>query len=261
MLKLQIVKKKGDSMLRTDGFLKKCLIWLSVLSVIEYALYHVEYLFSGTGAGGVLGYVRYYVTEAWEFMLPAVAAMLMLIILAYSGYKRSLIFGALITLSRIFYYLPWYYMYYIYNMGFDSLESIFFSLLTSVAFAILAYLEAVLFFGIAVGVLYLSRRGEGDALPYLRGAMPHHDALDVTRGAGMLLGVISLVAFVRRALIITVDTVTFFINHGANYRPNEVISILIDYLYALLLLIITHLVICALKKRIIKARLTDEAAA
>jgi hypothetical protein len=245
-------------MLRTDGFLKKCLIWLSLISVAEYALYHLEYIFSGTGAQTVLGGIRYYLTEGWEFILPAIMATLMLIMQAYTGLKSSLIFGALTALSRIFFYLPWYYMYYIYNVGFDSIESIFFSLLTSIAFSLVAYIEALIFFGATLGTLHLARRKYGDSLTYLKAAMEHHDAFDITRGAGMLLGVISLFAFLRRGVVITIDTVDFFIKHGSNYRSDEVISIIADYLVALLSLILTHLIISWLKKKIIEARVGEQ---
>lgn len=247
--------RKEDDMLKTDGLLKSALIWLSIFSVIEYALYHIEYIFSGNPVGDFLGLVRHYLTEGWEFMIPPIVGMLMLIILAYRSVGRAFLFGGLVSLSRMFYYLPWYYMYYIYNMGFDSLEAIFFSFLTAIGFSLLSYIEGTIFFGAAVAVLYIARRRERDALPYLKGAMPHHDTMNVTEGTGMPLGTMSLLAFVRRTVIVTVDTVKFFISHGSSYRIGEVISIVVDYLYALLLLVIVHIVISGVKKRILDARL------
>ncbi len=245
-------------MLKTDGLLKKCIIWLSILGVFEYALYHIEYIFQGNGVGDVLGVIRYYLTEGFEFMIPAIVGALMLIMLAYRGFKRAFFFGALVSLSRIFYYLPWYYMYYIYNMGFDSLESIFFSFLTSIGFSLLSYTEGVLFFGVALLVLYLSRRKAGDALDYLLEAMPRHDTMNVTEGCGMLLGSMALLAFVRRCVILTINTITFFIEHGSSYRTGELVTIFIDYLVALVYLIITYLIISAVKRRILDARLMVE---
>lgn len=247
-------------MLNKDGLVKKTVFWLAICSILEYSLYHIEHLFSGSVFGDIMYYIRHYLTEGFEFIIPALVGTLMLIILTYYGWRSALLFGALASISRLFYFLPWYYMHYIYNMGFDSLESIFFSFLTSVGFSLLSYLECALFFGVAAALLYLTRRREKDALTYLKESMPRHDTWNVTQGCEMLIGSLSLLAFLRRCIVLTADTISFFLKHGSSFRTSELLSIVIDYLLALIYLIVAHLVICRIKKRMLDARLMTEKA-
>lgn len=246
---MQFVKK---------GFLSNVFLILLCVNIAEYALFHVYYLNSFSEYAGILSIVRYYISEAWSFIMPALIALLMLISYAMTGKLSALLAGLVASLPRVGFYLFYDYLKYI-SEGFDSVESILLSLVSSIGAAAMTFVEAGAFFIIAV--LILSRFAKKHGYPtdqYLKESLPTQDLFDIGVPSTMAVASVSLSAFILRFVFVLANTVIRFIDYGLNMSSGEVITTVIDFLIPVLLLVLTHLLLSAVKKHIVKTRFYEE---
>ena len=240
------------------GFLSRFVLIFAGLSLFEYALFHVQYLLSAETVSVLISYIRYYYSLAWDFLMPAISALIMLIVYSGIGKRDAILGGAYLALTRLAFFILYYYMFYI-SQGFDSIESVSLSLLTSIAFSLLSYLEILLCFG--VGMLVMSRAAKKRGVnteEYMLPAMMREDILDVGIDSTRMTAFMSLTVFIVRLVPLIINTVSFLIENGTHYTGTDIREILIDYLMLLILLILTHIILSKSKKAIIKSRAYTE---
>ncbi len=235
--------------LNTKRLLGKWLLIFALGSIIEYAAFHIFNIFRYSEAAEVLTYVRYYTESIWEFLFPALSVLPMLIIFTYGEVKHSFLAGALFSLTRALYHIPLGYITFI-GYGYDSIESLLISLPFALIYAIIAYAEMLVSFGLGLfAAARISSSGRGRLREVLGTELYKHDWLDLGNVGTAAICVAVTVRFIKSLVSEIIDTVGFFVENGFTASAGEIIYILFKYVFALGMLLGSHALICFIKKR------------
>ena len=88
-------------------------------------------------------YFRIFFNKFFEFLLPAVAATVLFLGYPRDGLKKTITRAFCLSLPRIIYLLPYYYLYYILNF-YDSIEAITLSALVTLFGVVLLFGQILL---------------------------------------------------------------------------------------------------------------------
>ena len=240
------------------GFISRLFLILLGVSLFEYALFHLAYVFVYESYGTIIYYVGSWFSEAWSILMPALAALATLFAFSDGGVKGAITSALILAASRISFLLLYYYMYFI-SQGFDSIESISFSFLTSLGLIALTFIETLAIFGAGLLILKKKAGSGGVAIKeFILPALGEHEPMDVGVTSTLTLAIMSLSVFAFRLIYTIYSTIVFFIEYGAGFSDSDIFSILFDYLFLLIMLIVTHLTLCVVKKKIYKSRVYTE---
>lgn len=209
----------------------------SLLAVIEYIPHHI---FSLTG-NPVASYIYLAISAVVDFLLPPLLATVMLVRWGERGGRMALD-GLLVSSSRIFFYLPYFYMTF-YSMGIDSGEAILLGALVSVGAALAFFGFTVLLFLFARLMHRSQRAREGISVPVkesLPSALRSGGVLDFSAKAAPILFVMALASFIVNLPI--VDTVSLIVNYGDSLRFAEILTVILDAVIQLVLFVLTHFI-------------------
>ena len=243
----------------TKKLVKRSFVIYALVNVFTYLFAHVAYLFANDASGEIFEYVSYYLSKSVEFLAPPVLAAIAYLVLRVYDKKDAMIFTLTIASARIFYSLPYYYIIFIYNYGYDSVEAILLSLLA----AILVILVTVLGVYISIGAYVIfakrvSRRDGTDPEKALDAIRDKARITDFLEKANLPILVFALMRFVFSLSLELYDTVTFFIEYGRDYRPSEIVTILANYTLLFVLLVAAYLSASAIKGALISASGEDK---
>ena len=225
----------------------------TLINVFTYALYHAAYLFTNDALGLTFEYIAYYVSNIVDFMTPPVMATVMLVLASREGTKKAFLHTLLISAARIYYTLPYYYLIFIYNYQYDSIESIFISFFTSLASIIIIALGALISFVIAIFVL-----GKRIKLPYrealstLPELVNKPSTLDFLNTVSLPILVFVVLRFVINLISELVDTIMFFVEYGDSYTLAEIGTMVGNYLLLFILLVVSYLASMKVKNYLVK---------
>ncbi len=222
----------------------------ALANVFAYALAHVTYLFQNDVMGELFEYVSYYVSKSMEFLAPPTIATLAYLVYLTESAKGSILFTLKLSLARLFYSIPYYYLIFIYNYAYDSIESITLSLLASALVILVTVLGAF----ICIGAYSLILKHCGyDKKDFLKVKEP----MDFLSSANLAVMVFALLRFAFSLLKEIYDTVVFFIEYRSDYTAEEIITILVNFTLLFLLLIASYLLATSVKNKIAKNQHTD----
>lgn len=229
---------------------------LLLANVLAYTTVHLCYLFMMESFGIYLELARTYIVKAWEIAMYPMSCAVLLVGFAHSGRRNAVGGAALISLCRLGYSLPYYYMYFL-GLGFDSGEAI----LIDLGISALMYL---LNFGVLVLCLYLStvlaKRSEGSypfgTSRFLRDALLGRVA-DHRSIVGRIILPSVVVGIVSELLSEIYDTITFFIDYISSFSISEVLLICFNYLFIVAVGIGVYYLSCLISLRIGK-RICDQ---
>ena len=220
----------------------------TLVSIFTYALYHTAYLFTNDTLGLTFEYIAYYVSSIVDFLTPPVMATVMLVLASREGTKKAFLHTLLISVARIYYTLPYYYLIFIYNYQYDSIESIFISFMVSLASILLIALGALVSFVIAVFILGKStKKPYSEALSTLPELVSKPSTLDFLNTVSLPLLVFALLRFVISLVGELIDTVLFFVEYGADYTIAEIVTMVGNYFLLFVLLVVSYLASMKLK--------------
>ncbi len=232
---------------------------LSAINLMIYALAHASYLTANDTAGAVIEYIAFYVFKCADFLIPAVIALIGIAVYAYLGFRAAFGVTLVLSLSRLFYTVPYYYIIFIYNHGFDSLEAISIALIAS-AGVILFTLLSALVSGKITFMIAGGRRADkrADTKSYMKEKM-RIDKMGSYLSDGNLPALfISAVYFVTGLIGEIIDTVSFFIEYASDFRGYEILTIVANYLLLFALLIGGYILLSTVGKMYIKKHLAEE---
>ena len=213
----------------------------SALNVINYTLAHIAYLFENDVIGAAFEYISYYTTLALDFLAIPMLATVMLVLRARESAGRAFVHMILISTARIFYTLPYYYVAFIYNYRYDSLESILFSLVASVAIILISALVSIIYLAIAVHFLVRkAKKNKSVNIPTVYDVVKTPTTSDFLSTSGLPLTVFS-----------------FFIEYRLSYTAGEIVTILLNYVLLFLLLIAAYNLCARLKNRLAKYEIDE----
>lgn len=240
--------KKATTKIAIRAFLLYTLI-----SIFTYALYHTAYLFTNDTLGLTFEYIAYYVSNAVDFLTPPIMATVMFVLASREGTKKAFLHTLLISTARIYYTLPYYYLIFIYNYQYDSIESIFISFMVSLASILLIALCALISFVLAIFVLGKStKKPYSEALSTLPELVRKPSTLDFLNTVSLPLLVFALLRFVISLVGELIDTILFFVEYGADYTIAEIGTMVGNYVLLFVLLVISYLISMVIKNYLVK---------
>lgn len=218
------------------------------VNLAVYFVYHLAYHIGQYWFDLVADYVM----DAWDCLLPAVSALLLLTVYSLRGVRGALGYGLLLSLCRMFYSIPFYYLYFMDSVTSpDSLDSFVTSLLSSALVFVTYFLHISLL--CTVGVL-IYRRKSKDGSPALYDMLKEKCTFRFESGASAILFVLSLIQFVYAMRVPVIATVDYFAAYGLNIRVGEFIHMLFSYVFVLCMLAVCYVLLCKLKDKLFKVK-------
>ena len=225
----------------------------SLVNVIAYAFAHVAYLFASDVIGELFEYVSYYLSKSIELLAPPVISAIAYLILRNEGKGSAILFTLAVASARVFYSLPYYYIIFIYNYGYDSIESILLSFLATILVILVTMLGVLISIGVYHLVLQvICKHTEKDFSKELARPIEKTKAVDFLTRGNLPVLVFALSRFTFSLVLELVDTVLYLIEYRGDYLPVEIITILANYVHLFILLVVSYLIASLIKNKLIK---------
>ena len=252
---------------KTVGISAICFGGFSLLIFLMFFL--PNYVISGEV--GNFGYVIDFFGRLVEFCLPVVGGVICLCISVFFGRGAVLSSCAILSATRALYLLPYYYLYFI-AYGYDSIESILLS-------AVVTILGVALEFGLMLLLCYVARasamRGirkgmtDAEARSFSRLTKDEGNRLMADKLADILCGrmglkyMFDLACPIKRGIFFAVicqfavslvqevaRTLNYLISYAGYYRVDEIIYMMISYIFILFEMILAQVLCCIIKEKI-----------
>ena len=213
---------------------------IAVLSFLQFLIYYVCMGFFYESTAAII--ISPYLINFFEALFP-VACALIIYLTTNDGIKNKILPMLLISLSRITYTFPYYYIYYVSDV-FDSLESVLLSLLVSILYISSFFLQTFICISL---INYAKSRVEERNKLIVRAKLFN---IEDRTNFGILICVFFIfIIFLVRELI---NTVSFFREVGGSYYFEEILTIVLSYVI-LPVFAFTHYAICVfIKNKLIK---------
>lgn len=227
---------------------------LAFLNILAFALYYVfSYIVSAPNDFVV--YLVHFTTNTITLLLPLISASVLLIKRTYVGKSPMLVAAIPLAITKIIYLVPYYYMFFIYS-GYDSIESLTMGALWSIPEIAFLYGETVL---LAVGMRLISdfiekRAEQPRAFHELIAERP---VLDLDNSATLSIFCVGILTFIYLFVKELVNAISYFVEYAGSYKMDEILYIAFSFIYDVLMLLIVHLVMCAVKNHILSKRLYE----
>ena len=224
-----------------------------------YLFAHLAYMFMNENLGEVFELIRFYVTKISDFITPAVMGALMLVLYTYFGIASAVKMSLICSLSRLIYTIPYYYIIFIYNYSYDSLEAILLSAVASVLSILFTFLISLVSLGIGLLITKrINKLEKGEVQRYLSETITDTVTADFLKGANAALLAFPAISFVHLLISEIIDTVSFFIEYRLDYTGMEILTIIINYVLLFAMVVIGYIVAARVKRGIISKRLEKE---
>lgn len=239
---------------KTKRLTTRAFLIYTAINVIAYVFAHIAYLYANEASGEVYEYFSYYLSKSLEFIAPPILATLTYLVFKQDGVKRAIAFSASVSSARVFYSLPYYYIIFIYNYGYDSVESLAISAFASILVVLATIIGSVICIATYVfAVKLIYRKKDADKIaPML--AMPTRERpLDFLSCSNFPILIFALCRFTFSFITELIDTVTFLIEYRSDYTPTEIITILVSFLLLFILLVLSYFIAVSVKNALLKS--------
>lgn len=235
----------------------------AVLTAANFALlmlYYVPYYIVETqNLTEGLVYFFTYAEEIFGWVINTAAAAVIFIYTLTRGIKSTVISISLLSLTRLIYALPYYYLIAL-DFGFDSLEGLCISLLVSALDVIVSGLHifVLVFIGGFAAAAFKAKSLKRRELTAVKDTLA--DGLLPTAPFALsepaTVGVFALcfIEFTYKLALEIYNAVTYIIDYTENYRSAEIIYMVFRFIFVLLMLLLTHYISCKIKNLLIKER-------
>ncbi len=226
-----------------------------VAAGVNFAVYLVYHLAYHIGQYW-FDLVADYVMDAWDCLLPAVSALLLLLVYSRRGAGATLGYTLLLAAARLFYTVPFYYLYFMTSVTApNSLDSITTALISSALVFVTYCLHIFALFGIGV-LIYRHKSQNGK--PTLYDVLKVKSSFNFDATSTVMVFVISLVEFLYALRVPVITTLTYFDDYGFNMRVRDLLHMLFSYVFVLCMLPLCHTLLCKLKNRLTKDEEEEE---
>lgn len=225
-----------------NKFYLKPLLWLLIGNLVAYLIHHLAYHINQYW----FDQFATYVSDAWNMLMPAIGAVISLRVLSDFSLRQAAIYSLFISICRLVYSIPFNYLHFMTDFTSpSSLDSITTSLLVSAAEFVFVYLQIALL--LAVGLLVM--RWKKTKINAISGLMEKCYARDFTCPfTGAVFG-ISLVQLLMGLSVPISTTLQLIADHGIHFRTGEIIHIVLDCAFVLVLFVLCHILCCRIGRR------------
>lgn len=235
----------------TKGLYRRLFLILSGAELLLFVIFYLNgFIFDFGDFSVPVEYVRYFLDDLVHFTAVCVIAKVALMGREFYGFKHAALYTLPLVLSRLFYTVPYYYLYHVYS-GFDSVEGILASLLISTLILTVTYLWCILM--MTVGHLYLKRSCAKEEISTIS-ALGETDIFDFGLPSAAATVAMVFLGFGAELIEEIVNTVSYLIEYADSYRISEIFYIVFCFVFLALKLVVAHTVLVLTRKMIIKKR-------
>lgn len=235
---------------------KRVFLAYAGVNVFTYLFAHVAYLFANDTVGEIFEYVSYYLSKCVEFLAPPVLATLAMAVLVGYGKSEMIKFTLTVASARLCYSLPYYYIIFIYNYGYDSIESIAISLLASALVILVTFIGTLA--SLAILSLVLRKRHGASGLEAMADLFKRGTVTDFLAPVNVSVLTFALTRFAFSLVMELIDTVAFFIEYRSDYIAKEIVTILANFTLLFVLLIVAYLIAANIKNALADGKDAEE---
>jgi len=225
--------------LNLKRLLPTAVLLLSLVYFLSFIIFYIDsYIFARTVEP--IRYLAEAISKSTYFMLPSVAAIISLSVFALSGAKRALLSLAAMTLPRLIYSIPIWYLYLL-PEGFDSLEALGYGSLISLGEELIVFIISLFI----AALLYAVTRVRGknrDISKWLYTS----DAFDFSNALSFAIMALASIIFVYFAINDVISTVDYLTSYSY-YKANEIIMIVVFFIYDVLALFLHYFALFYIK--------------
>lgn len=235
---------------------------IALYSLFAYLFAHLSYMYMNTVTGLVFEYITYYLSKITEFAVPLVIATVSLVVYVTNGAKSAVKCAFIGSFGRVLFTLPYYYIVFIFNYGYDSLESLILSVIAAVG--IVTFTVGGAFFEICLAwwiVRRLCRRTERNfdmKASIIKSLEENQSRADFTYGANRIILWFAIFRFIRNLISEIIDTVLFFLDYGLDYTALEIFSIMGGYILLFALIAVSYLIGVWVKGLVIRTTVEED---
>ena len=234
--------------------LSRSFLIIALYCLFNYVFAHLAYLNMNTQTGEMYEYISLYLSKISDFIIPVAISALTLAVFANKGLKKALPFALLLSLARVLYYLPYYYIIFIFNYAYDSIESIILSLIASGLVILFTPTLALISILICVSIIKRQNKSTDDfqVRTYIKESLSEKQQLsDLTRGANLCFLITSLISLISSIIPEIFDTVSFFVEYGFDYSAGEILTIMFNYTLLFVLTVGTYFAVAHIRNKIV----------
>lgn len=229
----------------------------SIIQILLYVPQHLSYTdalsdLSDTAAV-IIGALTSALTNFASFALPVFAAMLLFVSYAYRGLAHALPRVFFFSLPYLLGTVPKYYIYFL--SYFDSLGAFFFSAFYSLVIVLIITVQILALFGIIC--FFFRLKGEPRFGRTLLMPLEGEDAFDLSNPFAKGLFFATLVQFIITLIPEIKETVSYIGESKGSYRPLEIFTVVMTFLFILLEMLVSYIGTFKLKNKLLRERLID----
>ncbi|MBR2930659.1 MAG: hypothetical protein IKC32_05470 [Clostridia bacterium] len=221
-----------------------------ILFAVQYGIEHLVYLLRDAVFSGAVKLDAQALSGIGLFANMAVVAVDVIALgylalrtvnaLASGGVKDALITSSVLSFSRLVYLVPHYYMSFI-STGYDTVEALLLLLPLSL-FIIIVYIFEVLFVSaLACLPAFVRYKKTGVSVAdQLKDAASEAPRFDVGNAFSAAIALLATGSILKQLVTVIVNTVFTIIDKGSSLGGDVILSIVWDFVFVLLLWILTH---------------------
>ena len=237
--------------LYSKGLYTRASLFLTLAYFVTFLTFYCTYVLFYDKA--FFSYLWYFVQKSTFLLLPLISAMLILIADAYSGMKKALVVLIPLSLSKMIYSLPYYYLYFVYDI-YDSIEALFFALLQSIA-------EIVFLYGFTLLIFFVMRfllNSFNKKLVHRRELLAKRTELNFSNPVSLTFAVSALLCFLYFFTVEIIDTISIISRYSGRLNGGEIVYMVFSYFFDVLLLAVHYVALSYIKNYIMRYRLREE---
>ena len=221
-------------------------ISLLILSLLQFALFYYPYYFYDKLNSDFLIVLSSYVINFFEQLLPLIAAVV-ISVTRKRGLLPKLTPSLLISLTRITYALPYFYVVLV-NDVWDSIEALLIGLAISAAYMLGFFIQTF----ICVAIIgFFEKKSNSDE----RAMSKIFDFEDKTNFAIAMAAFFMLILFIVIELVR--NTIPFIIDYKGSIKVEEILTMVLAYVLLIIYTVIHYALVCYLKNKIVERSMTE----
>ena len=224
----------------------RALLYFILASLTVFLTAHIYYLSENSS---IPLYLHLYSTKIWDFFFPLICAYLMLMVYAKRGYLSAFVLALSLLITRLAYYFPYFYEYFVLEAGYTSGDALFLSSLRSLLMISLSFIHILaLFFGMLLLLNVIKVRGNADATSTKEKLLSNDSmtsSFDFSSGAVIASFALSLAQLVYSLVLEIIDTVEFLSTSIGTLLLSELLTMIFNYILLIALSLISHFIILA----------------
>ncbi len=189
-------------------------------------------------------YISYFIRQFIDSFIPVFSAAVLFLSDTEKPVYKSILPALKLALPRLVYVIPYYYLYYMAE-GFDSFESIAFLSIHAVFLLIVFTLEIWLYSLLARFALKRRARVHGYEIDFEE----ERSVFDLASPLSFALFTLPLARFVYDLIQEIYSAVSYLVEYAGSYRPGEIVFMLGKFVFVLLSLLLSHLLVHFFKRR------------